>query len=541
MISVFRRFTAICFAVVLIASGEVQAQPGGGAGGPGRIGGPGGVDVELVEKFDQDKDGRLNKSERALARREIVRLQASGQGRRRGPGGPGGPGRSRVAGKPGPKVNPEDVVNFSSEGLFDTSVLRTIFLTFEADDWEKELQDFKPTDVEVPATMMVDGKKYPNVGVSYRGASSFFMVSEGSKRSFNISMDYMDDKQRLLGYKSLNLLNCNGDASMMSSALYSHFVAKHIPVPKVNFVKVVVNGRSWGVYANAQQFNKTFLKEHYGSKKGSRWNVKGNPRGDGGLRYLGEDVEEYKSRFEIKSKDKPEAWKSLINLCKVLNETPQDQLISKLEPLLDIDSTLWFLAYDVAFINSDGYWTRASDYSIYLDKAGKFHIVPHDMNESFREMRSGRRGGGGRRGRFGGRPGGPPQGAPGGPPHGGPGGPPPTDPEAGSGFGLKPLASMTDRFPLRSKLLAVPELKAKYLANLKSIATNDLSAETFGALVAEFSDVIVEEVKKDTRKLMTNSAFEAATKKGSDGVLNKFAAERSKYLLEHPLIKELER
>ena len=537
MISVFRVFTAICIAILAIASGEAQAQPGGRPGGPGVIGGPGGVDVELVEKFDQDDDGRLNKSERALARKEIVRLQASGQGRRRGPGGPGG--RNRVASKSGPEVSPEDVVGISSKGLFDTSVLRTIFLTFEADDWEKELQDFKPTDVEVPATMMVDGKEYPNVGVSYRGASSFFKVSEGSKRSFNISMDYMDDKQRLLGYKSLNLLNCNGDASMMSSALYSHFVAKHIAVPKVNFVKVVVNGRSWGVYANAQQFNKTFVKEHYGSKKGSRWKVKGNPRGDGGLRYLGEDVEEYKSRFEIKSKDKPEAWKNLINLCKVLNETPQDQLVSKLEPLLDIDSTLWFLAYDVAFINSDGYWTRASDYSIYLDKAGKFHIIPHDMNESFREMRSGRRrGGGGRRGWFGG---GPPQGGPGGPPQGGPGGPPPTDPEAGSGFGLKPLASMTDRFPLRSKLLAVPELKAKYLANLKSIATNDLSAETFGALVAEFSDVIAEEVKKDTRKLMTNSAFEAATKKSSDGVLNKFAAERSKYLMEHPLIKDLKR
>jgi len=186
MISVSRLFTAICFAGVAIASGEAQAQPDGGPGGPGRIGGPGGVDVELVEKFDQDNDGRLDKSERALARKEIVRLQASGQGRRRGPGGPG---RSQVAGKPGPKVNPEDVVNFSSEGLFDTSVLRTIFLTFEADDWEKELQDFKPTDVEVPATMMVDGKKYPNVGVSYRGASSFFMVSQGSKRSFNISME----------------------------------------------------------------------------------------------------------------------------------------------------------------------------------------------------------------------------------------------------------------------------------------------------------------------------------------------------------------
>ena len=99
---------------------------------------------------------------------------------------------------------------------------------------------------------------------------------------------------------------------------------------------------------------------------------------------------------------------------------------------------------------------------------------------------------------------------------------------------------MTDRFPLRNKLLAIPELKAKYLANLKSIAANDLNADTFGALVAEFRDVIEKEVKKDTRKMMTNSAFEAATKKGSKGALNKFAAERSKYLLTHPLIKELD-
>ena len=99
---------------------------------------------------------------------------------------------------------------------------------------------------------------------------------------------------------------------------------------------------------------------------------------------------------------------------------------------------------------------------------------------------------------------------------------------------------MTDRFPLRSKLLAVPELKRKYLANIKSIAANDLSAETFGPLVAQFKDVIEKEIKKDTRKLMSNSAFETATKKGKDGVLSKFAAERAKYLLAHPEIKRLE-
>ena len=51
---------------------------------------------------------------------------------------------------------------------------------------------------------------------------------------------------------------------------------------------------------------------------------------------------------------------------------------------VDVDGVLWFLALDNALINSDGYWTRASDYTLYLDEKGKFHVIPHDMNEAFR-------------------------------------------------------------------------------------------------------------------------------------------------------------
>ncbi len=35
------------------------------------------------------------------------------------------------------------------------------------------------------------------------------------------------------------------------------------------------------------------------------------------------------------------------------------------------------------FVNSDGYWVRASDYNLYLDPAGRFHVLPHDVNEAF--------------------------------------------------------------------------------------------------------------------------------------------------------------
>ncbi|TXT23057.1 MAG: spore coat protein CotH, partial [Planctomycetota bacterium] len=329
----------------------------------------------------------MNNDERQAARdstkNESSRRGGFGPPGGGGPGGRGGPfGGGSEPTKPGPRVSPEDV-SPSDAPLYDPQVLRTIFIDFENKDWEAELADFNNTDVEVPATLTVDGKKYPNVGIHFRGMSSYMMVPAGSKRSLNVSLDTVDSEQRLYGYKTLNLLNAHEDDSFLSSVLYSHIARQHIPAPKANFVKVVINGESWGVYANVQQFNKEFLAENYPSSKGTRWKVSGSPGGGGGLEYIGDNAEDYKRRYEIKN-DSNKAWKALIKLCKTLNETPPEKLEAALEPMLDIDGLLWFLALDNALINCDGYWIRASDYSIYLDEKGKFHILPHDMNEAFR-------------------------------------------------------------------------------------------------------------------------------------------------------------
>ena len=70
--------------------------------------------------------------------------------------------------------------NYPDAKLYEPTVLRTLFLEFENADWEAELQDFHSTDVDVPATLTVDGKKYPNVGVHFRGMSSYMGVPAGS-------------------------------------------------------------------------------------------------------------------------------------------------------------------------------------------------------------------------------------------------------------------------------------------------------------------------------------------------------------------------
>ncbi len=331
--------------------------------GPGGGRGPGGPqEIKIVEKFDKNGDKRLDAEERKPAREFLAKERAEGR-LGRGPGGPGGRGRGPGQGpagneanrppgdappprgpegrpggpegfgrrenqpppQPGPKLTPAEVKNHPEAPLYDTGVLQTLFLEFDNAEWEKEMVDFKGTDVEVPAKLTVDGKVYNDVGVHFRGASSFG-VGEGRKRSLNLSLDFIHKKQDLKGYRTLNLLNSNGDPTFLRAALYHRIAREYLPSPQANWVRVVINGESWGVYVNVQQFNKDFIEEWFGTAKGARWKAPGRPNGNSGLEYLGEEVAEYKKRFEIKSKDEEPSWKALIELCRVLNQTPPAEL-----------------------------------------------------------------------------------------------------------------------------------------------------------------------------------------------------------------------
>src|SRR5262245_9501392 len=208
----------------------------------------GGQDLQLVKQFDKDGDGRLNATERKAARESLR------QSPRPGPRGFGGFGFGPT--QPGPRLSPAQVRSYPDAPLYDPAILRTIFLQFEDADWEDELADFYHTDVDVPATMVVDGKTYRDVGVHFRGNSSFRMVPEGRKHSLTISVDFVHEDQHLGGYRTLNLLNSNQDPTFLRAVLYNDIARDYIPAPKANFMRVAINGESWGVYANPQVFNK---------------------------------------------------------------------------------------------------------------------------------------------------------------------------------------------------------------------------------------------------------------------------------------------
>src|SRR5688572_1528696 len=90
------------FAAALISLLAVVAQPPGtfrdGPGGPAGGGGPGERELALKQRFDADKDGVLDQTERAQARAFVKENPARGPGGRGGRGFPGPPPASEPAG-----------------------------------------------------------------------------------------------------------------------------------------------------------------------------------------------------------------------------------------------------------------------------------------------------------------------------------------------------------------------------------------------------------------------------------------------------------
>ena len=448
-------------------------------------------DIKLVDRFDRNSDRRLDRSERQAAREYWIAQPEPRRPVRIGQ-------RSTQVGTPGAKLTQSDVQQYASTvPLYDADTLRTIFLDFEHDDWETELAAFYHTDVELHATLRMDGRSYRDVGVNFRGNNSFTAVPAGLKRPLSLSMDSVHN-QHLLGHTSLNLLNANQDPTFLRSVLFLDVARDYIPALKANFMRVVINGESWGVYINQQTFSAQFVQEAFKTDAGTRWKSPNNSTG-GGFSYLGDDIALYRRWYEIKGKDNVAAWSSLIRATRILDTTPPDQLEPALSPVMDLDEVMRYLALDIELVNNDGYWRDGSDFNVYLDRSGRFMLTLHDANEGFR---AGGRGGA-------------------------------AQPD--------PLAAMDDpNKALRRRLLAVPSLRTRYLRYVGDIADKWLDWTRLGPVVARYEKLIAADVERDTRKLDTTEAFRVGIYGLADGsppaatTIKGFAEQRRAAILNHP-------
>jgi len=365
-------------------------------------------------------------------------------------------------------------------GLYDSAVVRTVYLDFpQSNYWQLMTQNYN-SHTDIPATMTVDGVTYDSVGVRFKGQTSYSMLPAGSqKRSFNISLDFVHEDQKIMGYKTLNLNNSFQDESFMREVFYLHQIRKHIPAARANYVNLYINGQNWGLYPNVQQLNKDYLEEWFLSNDGANWRAdrpsgQGGPGGPGGgggwgdgtaaLNYLGEDTSDYQTYYTLKSSDIDNPWDRLVAVCNVVDNIPTAQLRDSLPLYLDIDRTLWFLASEIAFSDDDSYVYKGKmDYYLYYEpETGRMTPLEFDGNSVM-------------------------------------------GPNLAN---WSPFYHADNaNYPLLNRMLAIPEWRQRYLAHLRTIIAEELNPEVCNAILSNYQTQIDQLVQDDPKKLYTYQQF----------------------------------
>ena len=386
------------------------------------------------------------------------------------------------------------------EGLYDDGVIRAFMLNIDSPDYWQTMEDnYFDNGEAILASLTVDGSIFDSIGVRFKGQTSFFQ-NPTEKKSFDLSMDEYDGGGDLMGYKTINLACGFGDPTFLREFVFQHLIREHIPAAESNYIRLYINGENWGVYTNVQQTNKDFLKAWFLDTDGARWradapSVGGGPGGGGppqwgdgtaALNWLGSDTADYQAYYTLKSSNILDPWDVLVNTCDVLENTPLSTLPEALDPIFDIDRTLWHLACENLFSDDDSYIHKGKmDYHVYYEEAtGRAVTLEYDGNSVM----------------------------------------------ADAHVGWDPFYHADEEnYPLLYRLLQVPEMRQRYLAHYRVIVDQLLDPVQTGALIEQFADFIDIEVVTDPKKIYTYDDFV----NGSQGLVD-WISDRRDVVLAHP-------
>ncbi len=359
--------------------------------------------------------------------------------------------------------------------FYDFSHIRRIEIQFREDNWSDKLDAIYGTGEEIPARLIYDGEELAaDVGIRYKGSSSYD-ENRTEKKSFSVSIDYEDKKQRINGFEKLNLHCEIKDNTLMKEVIYEHMNQNYAPAPDVNYVELYINDQPWGLYVNTQQLDSDFIKDWFLSKKGTRWRAQGNgvhakgyTKGHSSLNYLGESPSEYETYYTLKKTYIDEPWTDLIHACRVLNQTPADQLEEEINKVMDLDRTLWFLVMENVFGDNDSYLIKGSvDYYLYFEPTTGW-LTPLEFDADMFGLST-------------------------------------------LNIRLSPLYGVNDKeLPLLNKLLNVPNIRERYLAHMRTVLKESFNPQTMNAVIDEYAAKIDAYMKNETKGAVTYNKFSRA-------------------------------
>ncbi len=278
---------------------------------------------------------------------------------------------------------------------YNRNALDEYEIEISASNWQNLQND---PFVYVSGTLRFKDETYSNVGIRYKGNSSFYMMPP-PKKSFKIHFNEYVLEARFHGLKKLNFNNCWKDPSLMREMLaYDIFDAAGCPASRTSHIKLYVtvpgtyNWELFGVYVSVEQVNKHYLADRFPENAGNLYKA-----GQHGatLRFLGWDKSSYTTPvddppYEKKTNELEDDWSDFIHFLDVLDNTPDVNFKTEIEKVFNVDGFLSYLAANTALSNLDSVAGRRANFYLYHNMAtGKFEFIAWDLNMAYGNYRSG--------------------------------------------------------------------------------------------------------------------------------------------------------
>ena len=231
----------------------------------------------------------------------------------------------------------------------------------------------------VKATVTVDKKVYPNVGVHLRGGlGSFRPVTD--KAGFTINMDKFDAKETFHGMDKWHLVNSVQDGSYVAEMISNEMLrAAGVPATRIQHAIVTLNGQVKGFYALMEGYDSHFMKKNFGKTTG---NLYDGGFFQGGTRIWQRDIDNTLQR--VRNKDDVTNYSDLKALVAASKEPDPKKRWEQLEKLLDVDSFISGFCIQAILGDWDGYVFHRCNYRVYHDpERNKIFFLPAGLDQVF--------------------------------------------------------------------------------------------------------------------------------------------------------------
>lgn len=225
----------------------------------------------------------------------------------------------------------------------------------------------------IPVTPTCDVSKPYDITVKIKGMASV----QGFDKKPSLRIDF--DKA-FCGLKNLALNNMVQDNTLVNEALaYKMYAAVGVPVPRLGYSQVAVNGQAMGVYLTLETVDKNFLTRNFDDATGPLY--EGTYGGDLRTTDIGTPKLRYTGNDKAAEATDPKLLKALIAAV----NTPGDAVFYGTPATVDTNEFLNMMAMAYVIGDWDNYIT-ANNYRIYRSpKTGLWSFIPTGTDQTFAE------------------------------------------------------------------------------------------------------------------------------------------------------------